>query len=357
MLDKLIRCDNICYLVVSVYLVDVAVTEQDAITGVPEWLKGGRSELASCMGDESLRQFNIFIEKYSDVEGIINQLPDSISVYELYTVNPVDLEPLFDNAFSALSHICESRIGVWSFQHACKFRASFQGFKYAINQGNFLLAASCARAMFEEMAHFHFFLDRIEISNKKAEKLVDQEASRLRKGKQPPEVWIKKFVAALLEIVERATKAIQGSDYDWKGWYGKVAEKYGITQEEIFAKIASHADVRKTHINDCLSSLEKEPGIDAKEVYDLLSEMVHPNFGSNTLVISTRKKINDVYGDVVFSSAPKNTEAAAWFFELFSRPLAQIFEIEISYIRRSQSLLTFYQNIASSSQHSKLPLK
>jgi len=56
----------------------------------------------------------------------------------------------------------------------------------------FVLAFSCARAMFEEMAHFHFFLFRIEASHSKAVLLFEQEAPRFRKGKLQPEGWNRK---------------------------------------------------------------------------------------------------------------------------------------------------------------------
>jgi hypothetical protein len=222
------------------------------------------------------------------------------------------------------------------------------GFQYAMNEGNFLLAFSCARAMFEEMAYFHFFLLRIEASHLKSIHLFDQEAPRIRKGKAPPEDWNRKVIASQLELIKRVAKAVQGSDFDWKGWFQQTAERYELPDVDIAELVGEHTEMRKTHINDCLEALDKKSQLKATEMYNLLSEMVHPNFGSNSLVVVTRNRVSEVVGEVVLSSNPKTVEAAAWFFELAAAPLGQIFEFERSCIVRSQGLLKFYQSAAAS---------
>jgi len=90
-------------------------------------------------------------------------LPARSVLFELYKITPAKLKQVFDDGLVGLTHACESLLGFWSFQHGYKFKASLDGYQYAMNEGNFLLAFSCARAMFEEMAHFHFFLLRIEL--------------------------------------------------------------------------------------------------------------------------------------------------------------------------------------------------
>jgi hypothetical protein len=255
-----------------------------------------------------------------------------------------------------ITHACESLLGFWSFQHGYKFKASLDGYQYAMNKGNFLLAFSCARAMFEEMAHFHFFLLRIEASHLKSVHLFDQEAPRIRKGKLPPEGWNRKVIASQLEIIKRVAKAVQGSDFDWKGWFQQAAERHELPDVDIAELVGEHTEMRKTHINDCIEALDKKSQLKATEMYNLLSEMVHPNFGSNSLVIVTRNRVNEIVGEVVLSSNPKTVEAAAWFFELASAPLGQIFELERNCITRSQALLKYYQSWAVNlSQGTEIP--
>jgi hypothetical protein len=295
-------------------------------------------------------EFHNFIEQLFLVKEILSKLPERSTLYELYQINPEKLRLLLEGAYPALFHSCEAVLGLWAFQHSYKFKASFRGFNYGLEDGNFLVAFSCARAMFEEVAHFHFHLVRIEASHAKAAQLWKQAAPGFLRRKPPSENWTKSFVTALLEIVHKAVKSIQGSDYDWNGWFQHQLGNIEVKTVDISEQITSHAEFRKTHINDCLSELEKKSQLNATKVYSLLSEMVHPNFGSNTLVIATRNRVSDLAGDVVLSRNPRNVEAAAWFFELASGPLSRIFELERDYMSRSQALLRFYQDAARTSQ-------
>ena len=283
-------------------------------------------------------------------------LPTRTPLFELYKITPDKLKQVFGNGLVGLTHACESVLGSWSFQHAYKFKASLDGYQYAMDVGNFLLAFSCARAMFEEMAHFHLFLLRIEASHLKAVQLFKQEAPRIRKGKLPSEDWNRNVIASQLELVKRVVKAVQGSDFDWKGWFQQTAERYKLPDVDIAELVGEHTEMRKTHICDCIEALDQKSQLKATEMYNLLSEMVHPNFGSNSLVIVTRKRVSEVVGEVVLSSNPKTVEAAAWFFELAAAPLGQIFELERSCIVRSQALLRYYQSWAVNlSQGTEVP--
>lgn len=170
----------------------------------------------------------------------------------------------------------------------------------------------------------------------------------MRKGRRPTEDWIKKYMSCQLEIIRQAKRAVEGSDYDWRGWDAHILGELGVAEVDISAKIRTHSQPRKTHINDCLRSLEETSQLKANDVYALLSEMVHPNFGSNTLVVVARNKMSDFHGEAILASNPKNVEAAAWFFELAAAPLSDIFRLEASYIARGQALLKFFQNVASS---------
>ena len=325
---------------------EFTLTEPTSIQFLPEWLSAQQSRLRTHLSPIRERDLENYSEQFSMIKEFFDSLPTRSVLFELYKITPDKLKQVFDDGFVALAHACESLLGFWSFQHAYKFKASLDGFQYAMGEGNFLLAFSCARSMFEEMAHFHFFLLRIEASHLKAVQLTEQEAPRSRKGSLPSDNWNRKFIASQLEIIKRLAKAVQGSDFDWKGWYRQTAESYEMPDVDIVKLVGEHTEMRKTHINDCLDALDKKSQLKATEMYNLLSEMVHPNFGSNSLVIVTRNRVSEVVGEAVLSSNPKTVEAAAWFFELAAAPLGQMFELERSCIVRSQALLKFYQRAA-----------
>lgn len=329
------------------------MTNDASIQCLPEWLGDSYSELHTRLSPKASRELDAFTKQLFLTKEWFGKLPERSVLYELYQIEPEKLKLLFDDAYSALAHSCEAVLGRWFFQHAYKFKSSFDWFNYSLNEGNFLLAFSCVRGMFEEMAHFHFFLVRIEASHEKAAHLWRQAEPRFLKGRPPTDDWTRNFLTALLEILQRALKAIQGSDYDWKGWFRQALANFEVPEVEVSTQVASHTEMRKTHINDCLAELEKKSQLDATCVYNLLSEMVHPNFGSNTLVIVTRNRINDLVGEAVLSSNPKNVEAAAWFFELIAEALSRILELERNYLKRSQALFSFYQGVAVKFQRRK----
>jgi hypothetical protein len=168
-----------------------------------------------------------------------------------------------------------------------------------------------ARTCFEETAHFHYYLTRFEGIHASIVSIWNQIEARALKHKAPTEEMNKRFFELHLELIKKLKKAREGSNYDWSSWFRKKAESRKL---DMAFTVKEHEVVRKTHINACIEELNKKQQLDATEIYGLLCEMVHPNFGSNTLVIATREKLSDVAGNVVLSSHPKNLEAAAWFF-------------------------------------------
>jgi hypothetical protein len=96
-----------------------------------------------------------------------------------------------------------------------------------------------------------------------------------------------------------------------------------------------------------VDELKKKKQMDAIQIYDLLCDMVHPNFGSNALIISTRERIDDLAGNIVLARHPKHREVAAWFFEVGAEPLGKIFQKELEYTARAKKLLLAFQSKAA----------
>lgn len=104
---------------------------------------------------------------------------------------------------------------------------------------------------------------------------------------------------------------------------------------------------RKTHINSCIEAVEKKHKIKIDKYYDILCDLVHPNFGSNTFVVVTREDLGDQIGNVELSYAPKNAEAATWFFEVISEPMHEIMGIAVKDIRLANRTMRFFQEQAT----------
>lgn len=324
------------------------------LDGLPLWLQHAFPDVVEHMTKDGRERLAQFISSYHELCGLLGQLPPNTTLYEIYKVTPDALTKFYGDVYTGLAHACEAMIGRWSFQHAHKTSASLQGFRYALEQGNFLVAFVCARAMFEEAAHFHYFLDRVEFSFKKAQAVATREGSNLRGNKMSSANAPREYLEAHITLLKVIRKALEGTDYDWKGWYERVAKESGVDASDL----AQRDTIRKTHVNDCIRFLEERRGIPAVKMYDLFCEMVHPNFGSGTLVVSTRKRVNDVVGELVLSSSPRNAEAARWFFEHAAPVLTDAFRVEVDCTRRAQVLLQFYMDLAEThaKERASLPL-
>jgi hypothetical protein len=145
--------------------------------------------------------------------------------------------------------------GYWLYRHVYKLKAYADGLAFSLESGNWLMACTCLRNMFEEIAHFDLYFSRIDRNIKKIEQLEKNEAKRIRQGKRPSEKWIKDYITCDLDIIQNIEKAVHGSDFDWVSWLSSTFKdlRNGIEEPGAFKQSSS----RKTHINDCITHIEK----------------------------------------------------------------------------------------------------
>lgn len=313
----------------------------------PNWIEDGFDEIRSNLSPASARSIDRFRSEYSRFQQVMRPLPDRVEMYEIYQISPEKLQKFFPDAFSALTHCCEYLVGYWLYRHTYKIKAYADGLAFSLELGNWLIACTCLRSMFEEIAHFDLYFSKIDRNIKKIEQLEKNEAKRIRQGKVPSEKWIKDYITCDLDIIQNIEKAVQGSDFDWSSWLNRTLKEFrsGTDETEAFKQSSS----RKTHINDCIAHIEKRHKKPFRAYYDLLSEMVHPNFGSNTLVIVTREKMTEMFGRVWLAGAIREREAASWFFEIVSDPMAETLSIASRNISVSKHLYSVFQHRAEAS--------
>lgn len=110
-------------------------------------------------------------------------------------------------------------------------------------------------------------------------------------------------------------------------------------------------EVRKTHINDCIDSVSNfYPKLRIEDHYNKLSEMCHPNLGSNMLVFANRKKLGNCIGGVVLFSRSETCGGARMFFEMTCEPMISAFSIENNNMIAAKKILTRYQLAAKYTQ-------
>jgi hypothetical protein len=316
--------------------------EDDSV--FPDWIENDYAEIYANLSATSAKSIKRFRTEYQRFQKRLKPLPDQVEMYEIYTTSADDLRPFFQNAFSALAHCCEYLVGYWMYQHAYKLSGYAEGLKHSLEGGNWLVAASCLRSIFEEIAHFDYFHSRLEKIVHKISQLEKNEGKRIRQGKQPSEKWIKDYIECDLNLIRSLEKALQGSDFDWSAWLSQKldeGQKLDVNTEE-----ALRSKSRKTHVNDCIENMEVVHKKPFKHHYDILCDMVHPNFGSNTLVVVSRQKFNELFGRVWLSSKSAKQEAACWFFEIASEPMADVLSIGSQNLSSALDIFSSYQRRA-----------
>lgn len=310
----------------------------------PKWIEDDYDGIRSNLSPAGAKSVDLFRTHYGLLLQQLRSLPAQVEMYEIYQISPKKLEGSFPDAFSALAHCCEYMVGYWFYRHAYKIKSHVDGLNYSFQSGNWLLACSCLRSIFEEVAHFDFYLSRIDRSVAKISQLEKNEAKRIKQGKHPPEKWVQDYITCDLDIIQNLEKAIHGSDFDWRSWIERCLTE--SQSESVNLTILKHSESRKTHINDCIANMEKKHKKKFFPLYDLLCDMVHPNFGSNTLVIITREKFTETFGRVSMADTIKNQEAACWFFEIASDTMTEPLSIASQNISAVSGLYAAFQNRA-----------
>ncbi len=313
----------------------------------PDWIEDDYDGIRSSLSSPAAKSIDRFRSRYSRLQKEIQPLPSEVEMYEIYQISAERLQGYFPDAFSSLTHCCEYLVGFWLYRHAYKMNAYDDGLKYSLSAGNWLIAFTCLRNMFEEIAHYNFYLSRIERNVKKIDQLEKNETKRVRQGKRPSDKWIKDYISCDLEIIRNIEKALQGSDFDWASWIKQNLQ--GLHDEGLASQAFKQSESRKTHVNDCISHMEKGHNKPFSAYYDILSEMVHPNFGSNTLVIKTREKFNQTFGRVWMAGAIQEQEAACWFFEVASEPMAETLAVSTRNLSVAKNLYSAFQRRAEAS--------
>ena len=312
----------------------------------PVWFDSDSYGLQGFLSEETKTNLTEFREEYDRFGSYIDQLPLEERTAEVYSFEMEDLLQIFPDPYSAALHVSEFLIGRWYWTHAYKLKSSFDGMHYALGKGNFLLAIVCGRSMFEEVLHFSYFLKRLATKTKYLNEISKHAGNKLKKGGQADHNFSEKTFQTFFDIWTLLEKSLHGTDFDWKEWHKDVAERY--LSENISQELPQFDTTlpRKTHMDKLVVDFEKKTKIRASLYYDLLSEMVHPNGGSNKLVISTRNKLDEMRGDLVLSATPKNLESAAFFFECFGKILADVLHHAKKDSAEASGLYQYYRNWA-----------
>ena len=298
----------------------------------PRWIEDEhesiRSMLPECIDkrmDECRSKFELLAQKLDEFE-------DAAKLYEIPDISIQKLRQYFNDGNTALNFLCESWVGYFHYQHVYKIKGYFEGLKHSMETGNWVSALTCLRCLLEETVHFDYFLSRIGKQVEKISKLYQDESETFRQEKEPSEKWQHELAECQLKIVALTAKSVEGSNFNW--------EEYVETLRVVVEFDRDNPDIRMENSDDginiltCIQDSTKRHNIVFNEHYKVLSELCHPNFGSNTFVVESKEEVLDNLGVVQFSHQIKTAEVAKRFFQLCCVPIISTFSIEMDNMKK-----------------------
>ncbi len=202
----------------------------------------------------------------------------------------------------------------------------------AINKGDFYVAAILIRSILEISGCAHYILRRlqtkfVELSKTAASHVASKSADHIAKMR-------KEFATKLYEAFSYLQRANTSSAFPW----AEHLQRFGVKLSDPSLGKALNA---KSCIDD-VAAAYKQP---INSCYDVLSEFVHPNFGSKTLLIGTRERINEVT-DRLKIGASNRDEKCLWFVDHFSESLFHTIHLALTFHQNGASLYDFICDVS-----------
>ena len=215
---------------------------------------------------------------------------------------------------------------IFHFQYVYQLRELAVAMHSALENGSFYTAIILNRSIFEIVCTSYYTYRRVEEKFEQSLRLL-QEAAKT-KSKVEQQKNIRKHYEILFEISSLFYRANNATSMDWPkllkelGYEGKCAEP----SEPI-------------HVNKAIKDVEITSKLPLIKAYNLMSEFVHPNFGSKTLVINTKGPYQECMDLLILGDNAGNNEAALYYIDSFSESLYYTLTLACTLHERSGKFL------------------
>jgi len=272
--------------------------------------KEDNTAIAEGLTAEKFKFFQEFCKKLKYLEQQLSDIPSETKI-------------CFPKKQRASPLAIESAHANFTFSYCYKLHNLINAVEFALTTRNLVTAVCVVRSMLEISCCQLYFYEKIE--------------KEIRGLKQFSVLSSEHIVSALVKVQTLLSQSHGGSSIDWNEFYNKG---FNIKTEH------------QLHINDALRMTEKLTKKPIGRHYSLLSEMTHPNFGSNTLVIETKGRENDDLVEIVLGSGT-STESLVWFFDVLAGALSDTVEISLMAVVNSNEQSLAFQRFTDAVENNK----
>ncbi len=300
----------------------------------PDWIVNSVLESNNQLNPKSKEFFEKIVENLPHFNRNFINIPETSDIGILKNYDPVEVKNQygFESPFEfILLNIFEQ----FHFQATYQLRELGISLFVALSEGRFYVAALLNRAMLEVVSVNYYTL--IKVENKFKENLKYLNSAVKTKSSDERMKLLKIYYQGSYDIFSKLFDANTATSIDWQT---HLHDKFGISIPK--------SDKRKTiHVHDGIKDLSKASGLPLWEVYETLSEFVHPNAGSKMLIINTKRE-NDPFMDAVTLGDNKsNSEAALFYVDNMAEGMFYTISLALTLIEKGRKLISLLDFIST----------
>jgi hypothetical protein len=153
------------------------------------------------------------------------------------------------------------------------------------------------------------------------------------------ETLTKQYIEKLYEIYAALQRGNTASSIDWQDHM----QKFGLAKSE-------KREVERIHIKTAIEDIQKQSKLPLDRIYGLMSEFVHPNYGSKALIFKTSSKHDDLMDKLTIGDNKNNEQAALFYIDQCSEGLYVTLTLAMSLVDRSIKLISTLDHFTENSK-------
>lgn len=292
----------------------------------PDWIVNIVRKNQASVNKESLDYFEKIQDLYPHFVNAYIDIPSDVELGVLSSHNPSLVSDYYQKD-SPCEFIVFNVYETFHFIFIYQVRELSQLMQNCLESGKYFGVAIINRSIFELVCTTYYTFRRVESKFFECIKIL----SKIVKTKSVVEkdTLTKQYFEKLREIYDALHRGNTASSIDWQDHM----QKHGLAKLET-------REINRIHISTAIDDIQKQSKMPLSKIYGLMSEFVHPNYGSKTLIIKTSSKRDELMSKLTIGENKNNEEAALFYIDQCSESLYVTLTLAMSLVDRSSKLLT-----------------
>lgn len=292
----------------------------------PEWIVNVADKNQASIHKESNEYFKKVKELYPHFSSAYIGIPENVDLGVLKSHDPSEVSSYFQKD-GPLEFIVFNIYELFHFVFIYQVRELSKIMQECLENGKFFGAAIINRSIFELVCTTYYTFRRVESKFTECIEILKKIVKT--KSTVEKETLTKQYFQKLQDIFSVLQRGNMASSIDWH----EHMQKFGLAA-------SGEREIQRIHIGTAIEDIQKQSKMPLEKIYGLMSEFVHPNYGSKTLVFKTSNEHNKLMNKLTIGENKNNEEAALFYIDQCSEGLYTTLTLALSLNDRSIKLLT-----------------